>query len=171
MEIELIFFIFGILFLFLILALSFISEIKFESENNTEIKDLFVFKVEITKIKTNVSYVEKTNSSYIPLGFEFHSDVLSFGEIPINSPIERVRRVITLNNLDENVAKVKIFCKGNICNFLNISSNNFFLLSKEKKDVEISAENKNVKGNFEGYIYINVFKPKHKFLEVFVWLL
>lgn len=157
-----------------IIAISFIRNLKFESEKEFEIRDFWFFRVEITRLKANVTYTYVNSSSNIsyPIGIEIHEkNLLSFGMIPINSPIERVRRILNIENLDDYRAKVKIFCKGIICNFLNISENNFNLNAKEKKIVEISAENKKVEGYFEGYVFVNVFKPKDKIWEFLIFLL
>ncbi|MEM5820111.1 MAG: hypothetical protein QW678_00455 [Candidatus Aenigmatarchaeota archaeon] len=144
---------------------------RFTSEKEYEIIDSLMYILEIKKIKTNVTYIEKTNESYF-LGIEVHKDnLLTFGIIPINSPIERVRRIITLNNLENSVVGVKIFCDGNICDFINISKPYFILKPKENREIEIAVENKNITGYYEGYIYINVLKPKNKIWEVILYFL
>lgn len=130
-----------------------------KSENFQEVRDLIFYVVEITKFKVNVSFIAAENET-LPLGLEFHENVLSFGEVPINSPIERVRKSIFLSNRDHREAIVKVFCEGKVCNFLNFSQQIFKLKPYENVSLEISLENKGILGNFEGFVYINVIKRK-----------
>jgi len=132
--------------------------ISFNNTENLEKVNFLLFDVEINKIKANVSFIQAQNFSY---GIQHYPDVLSFGVIP-SKEIKRVRKYLSLNNLDERISKVYVLCKGEICKFLEIKDKEFFLLPKEKKEVEISLINDGkTEGSFEGYIYVTIIKPKN----------
>jgi len=132
---------------------------------NLEKKSFLFFDIEINKIKANVSFTQNQNFSY---GIQHYADVLSFGVIPTKE-IKRVRKYLSLNNLDERMAKVYVLCRGEICKFLEIKDKEFFLSPKEKREIEISLINDGkAEGSFEGYIYVTIIKPKNNLWNFFL---
>ena len=159
-----------VLVLFLIINHFFIFS--FESthpvQNYTVVydEDLF-FTYEINKYSTSVEISNVTEPN-ISIGFSLEPSSLSFGMVPTGGNIGR--RFLTLNNIQQDKAKILFVVYGNISPMVYFSDNDFYLPPEIVKDVGIMLEtNKDTPvGDYSGEINLIVKRSKYTFMD---WLL
>ncbi|MEM0465409.1 MAG: hypothetical protein QXW97_01760 [Candidatus Pacearchaeota archaeon] len=71
------------------------------------------------------------------IGVAVNGTALVFGVIP---PGSYSTKTLHITNVHNGIAKVKIYAKGNIKNFLNVSDNNFILYPNESKELIFRAK-------------------------------
>jgi hypothetical protein len=137
--------------------------------NETFVKQSgLLFDYEITKYPSNVEIILPQEQK-LTIGFVVDPWNLNFGIIPTGGSYGTRHVIIT--NYEENKAKIELKAYGTIRPLVSFSKNNFVLGSKESAtvDVFLNTTNSTQPGNYTGEIDIVTKKPKHPFLEWFLW--
>lgn len=89
------------------------------------------------------------------LGFEINDSALVFGTV---YPGGSSKKTVDLKNEHDGIARVKIFAKGDINDFLIVSDNNFILYPNETKTIEfkIKIPENTAFGNYTGKVIFEI---------------
>ncbi|MBR9703816.1 hypothetical protein GOV12_00255 [Candidatus Pacearchaeota archaeon] len=88
-------------------------------------------------------------------GFEVNGTALKFGTLPLGG---LAKKSLVIKNDHEGYSRIKIFAKGKIRNFLNVSENGFVLAPNQSKEIVFRVRiPKNAEfGNYTGKVVFEI---------------
>ena len=140
----------------------FIAGIQRPALTGESVDSNLLFNYEIVKYPSSAEIVPAIPGKNITIGVDISPDNLNFGKIPGNGSIST--RFINVTNLDAD-AKLYLEAVGSIKPYVIFDRNYFDLKSNEKVDITLYFNTTNAAiGNYSGYIYLVVERPKYDFL-------
>ena len=121
-----------------------------------------LFNYEMVKYPSSAEIVPAIPGKNITIGVDISPDNLNFGKIPGNGSVST--RFINVTNLNAD-AKLYLEAVGSIKPYVSFDRNYFDLKSDEKVDITLYFNTTGAAiGNYSGYIYLVVERPKYDFL-------
>ncbi len=144
------------------LIILFIAGIQKPALTGKSIDSNLLFNYEIVKYPSSAEIVPAIPGKNITIGVDISPDNLNFGKIPGNGSVST--RFINVTNLDAD-AKLYLEAVGSIKHYVSFDRNYFDLKSNERVDITLYFNTTNAAiGNYSGYIYLVVERPKYDFL-------
>jgi hypothetical protein len=89
------------------------------------------------------------------IGVAVNGTALDFGMVP---PGSSSKKELSIQNTHNGIARIKIYAKGNIKNFLNVSDNNFIIVHNESKQIifRVKIPKDTPYGNYTGKVIFEI---------------
>ena len=115
------------------------------------------FNIILNRIPLRAEVYDPENSDLnYTIGLDISTDKLNFGTIPPNTP---ARKQLKMANDRNGPVKIIIEPQGNISKYISIESNNIILEPQMKKDIIVDFVGSEIKGFFEGELYVKIIVP------------